>query len=111
LLAHVSKFGAKIVKPAHNVLLLQLEDEGVQRVRSLLYSPVDLVSHHGPPASPGICWRLAVYLLRRQANLTLNEVATLACISPPRVSQIQAEVEGKKKISWYNVNVDYKLKH
>jgi hypothetical protein len=111
LLAHVSKFGAKIVKPAHNVLLLQLEDEGVQRVRSLLYSPVDLVSHHGPPASPGICWRFAVYLLRRQANLTLNEVATLACISPPRVSQIQAEVEGKKKISWYNVNVDYKLKH
>ena len=83
----------------------------VQRVRSLLYSPVDLVSHHGTPASPGICWRFAVYLLRRQANLTLNEVATLACISPPRVSQIQAEVEGKKKISWYNVNVDYKLKH
>ena len=44
-------------------------------------------------------FKRAVYLLRRQANLTLNEVATLARISPPRVSQIQAEVEGKKKIS------------
>lgn len=44
-------------------------------------------------------FKQAVYLLRRQANLTLNDVAKLACISPPRVSQIQTEVEGKKKIS------------
>jgi REP element-mobilizing transposase RayT len=47
-------------------------------------------------------FKRAVYLLRRQANLTLNEVATLARISPPRVSQIQAEVEGKENISLYN---------
>ncbi|SRR5258706_343968 len=43
-------------------------------------------------------FKRAVYLLRRQANLTLNEVAALARVSPPRVSQIQAEVEGKDAI-------------
>jgi len=35
----------------------------------------------------------AVYLLRRKANLSLREVATLAGISIGRVSQIQTEIE------------------
>lgn len=39
----------------------------------------------------------AVYRLRRPTNLTLNEVATLGGISAPQVSQIQAEMEIKKK--------------
>lgn len=38
-------------------------------------------------------FRTAVYLLRRGANLTLKEVAALASVSPPRVSQIQREIE------------------
>ena len=41
----------------------------------------------------GEAFKTAVYLLRRAANLTLAEVATRAGVSPPRVSQIQAEIE------------------
>lgn len=40
-------------------------------------------------------FKLAVYRLRRHANLTLGEVAALGGISPARVSQIQSEVESK----------------
>lgn len=45
-------------------------------------------------------FKLAVYRLRREANLTLNEVAALAGVSAPRVSQIQAEIEktGQAKV-------------
>jgi hypothetical protein len=38
-------------------------------------------------------YRAAVYLLRRAANLPLVEVAKIMGISPPRVSQIQKEIE------------------
>ncbi len=38
-------------------------------------------------------YRVAVYLLRRAANLPLEEVAALAGVSPPRVSQIQRGIE------------------
>lgn len=38
-------------------------------------------------------FQVMVYLLRRVANLSLKEVARLASISPPRVSQIQARIE------------------
>jgi putative transposase len=38
-------------------------------------------------------FKAAVYLLRRQANLTLGQVAKMAAISAPRVSQIQTEIE------------------
>ena len=38
-------------------------------------------------------FKAAIYLLRRRANLTLKEVARLAGVSTPRISQIQAEVE------------------
>ncbi len=41
-------------------------------------------------------FKLAVYRLRRHANLTLNEVASLSGISPARVSQIQTEIEKRK---------------
>ena len=41
-------------------------------------------------------FKLAVYLLRRQANLTLSQTAEMAGISPPRVSQIQREIEAAK---------------
>lgn len=41
----------------------------------------------------GEAYRAAVYLLRRAANLPLAEVAKRAGVSPPRVSQIQAEIE------------------
>jgi REP element-mobilizing transposase RayT len=42
-------------------------------------------------------FKSAVYRLRREANLTLKEVADLAGISPGRVSQIQAEVESNSE--------------
>ncbi|MBK8174408.1 MAG: helix-turn-helix transcriptional regulator [Rhodospirillales bacterium] len=38
-------------------------------------------------------FRVTVYLLRRAANLSLKEVAALAGVSPPRVSQIQRAIE------------------
>lgn len=38
-------------------------------------------------------FQVTVYLLRRAANLPLKEVAMLAGISPPRVSQIQRAIE------------------
>ena len=46
-----------------------------------------------------LAFKTAVYRLRREANLTLGEVAALAGVSAPRVSQIQAEMErpGKRK--------------
>ncbi len=39
-------------------------------------------------------YRVAVYLLRRAANLPLAEVTALAGVSAPRVSQIQRGIEG-----------------
>lgn len=49
--------------------------------------------------SQPLAFKTAVYRLRREANLTLGEVAALAGVSAPRVSQIQAEMErpGKRK--------------
>lgn len=44
----------------------------------------------------GEAYKAAVYLLRRAANLPLAEVAKRAGISPPRVSQIQSEIERGK---------------
>ena len=43
--------------------------------------------------SSGLPFREAVYLLRRRGNLPLREVAALAGVSAPRISQIQAEME------------------
>lgn len=43
--------------------------------------------------STGFPFKVAIYLLRRRGNLALREVAGLAGISPPRVSQIQAEMD------------------
>lgn len=43
--------------------------------------------------SSGPAFKAAVYLLRRAANLGLKEVARLASVSSPRISQIQTEVE------------------
>ena len=41
----------------------------------------------------GAAFKTTVYLLRRIAYLTLADVASLAGVSAPRVSQIQAEIE------------------
>lgn len=38
-------------------------------------------------------FQVAVYLLRRAANLSLKEVALVASVSPPRISQIQRAIE------------------
>lgn len=38
-------------------------------------------------------FQVAVYLLRRVGNLSLKEVAALASVSPPRISQIQRRIE------------------
>lgn len=38
-------------------------------------------------------FQVAVYLLRRAANLSLKEVAAAASVSPPRISQIQRSIE------------------
>lgn len=38
-------------------------------------------------------FQVAVYLLRRSANLSLKDVASLASVSPPRISQIQRSIE------------------
>jgi REP-associated tyrosine transposase len=38
-------------------------------------------------------FQVTVYLLRRAANLSLKEVAGLAGVSPPRISQIQRAIE------------------
>ncbi len=39
-------------------------------------------------------FQVAVYLLRRAANLPLAEVAALAGVSAPRISQVQRRIEG-----------------
>jgi hypothetical protein len=41
----------------------------------------------------GSAFKAAVYLLRREANLSLEEVAGLAGVSCSRVSQIQRELD------------------
>lgn len=56
-------------------------------------------------------FRAAVYLLRRAANLTLGQVAGLAKVSAPRVSQIQSEIERQQPDATLNRLIDrYKLK-
>lgn len=59
----------------------------------------------------GEAFKAAVYLLRRVANLSLIETAKRARISPPRVSQIQSEIErGKLKEPLKTLVEDYKVK-
>jgi putative transposase len=48
-------------------------------------------------------FKSAVYRLRREANLPLREVASMAGVSPARVSQIQAQME--------RASADYKVKN
>jgi transcriptional regulator with XRE-family HTH domain len=40
-------------------------------------------------------FQASVYLLRRAVNLPLKEVAALAGVSPPRISQIQSKLESE----------------
>ena len=55
---------------------------------------------------------LAVFLLRRAANLSLQEVAGFAQVSPARISQIQTKIErGKTSAKMAQVLRHYKLKH
>jgi REP element-mobilizing transposase RayT len=53
----------------------------------------DRPPHLVPERSCQPAFRAWVYLLRRAANLRLKEVAVMAGISAPRVSQIQREIE------------------
>jgi len=60
-------------------------------------------------------YRATVYLLRRAANLPLAEVAALAGVSPPRISQIQRSIEDSgglgRTIPWATkLTQKYKLK-
>lgn len=56
-------------------------------------------------------FRAAVYLLRRATNLKLEEVAALAKVSAPRVSQIQSQIERQRgDIKLNRLIVDYKVK-
>ncbi len=52
-------------------------------------------------------YRTGVFLLRRACNLSLKEVAELACISPARVSQIQKQVSSEGLVPALE---DYKVK-
>lgn len=57
-------------------------------------------------------FRAAVYLLRRVCNLPLKEVATRAGVSPPRVSQIQHQMEGPETDRQLGMLLDrYKVKN
>ena len=59
----------------------------------------------------GEAYKAAVYLLRRAANLPLAEVAKRAGVSPPRVSQIQAEIEKGRLTGILKALIDnYKVK-
>jgi REP element-mobilizing transposase RayT len=59
----------------------------------------------------GEAFKAAVYLLRRAANLPLDEVARRAGISPPRVSQIQTEIERRSPGEPLQTLIDsYKVK-
>jgi REP element-mobilizing transposase RayT len=61
--------------------------------------------------SSGEAYKAVIYLLRRAANLPLAEVARRAGVSPPRVSQIQAQVErGKLSGRLRSLIEDYKVK-
>lgn len=69
------------LRPSHDVIV-----DAVAKVYGL--EPAALFSRVNQQA-----FQVMVYLLRRVANLSLKEVAQLALISPPRVSQIQAQIE------------------
>lgn len=69
--------------------------------------PLELI----PDRSFQPAFRAWVYLLRRAANLRLKEVAALAGISGPRVSQIQQEIEqGEREPILDRLLASYKLK-
>jgi len=85
-------------KPLDNVPLQQANptrptrEDIVQAVSDTFGIPVATVLDrtHQP------AFRAAVYLLRRAGNLHLKEVAVLAKISPPRISQIQRRLESEE---------------
>lgn len=62
----------------------------------------------------GPAFKAAVYLLRRAANLSLKEVAKLAGVSCPRVSQIQGELESgpsDERLKRVHEAINYKVKN
>jgi putative transposase len=60
-------------------------------------------------------FQVTVYLLRRAANLSLKEVAGLAHVSPPRISQIQRAIEEagglKRAFRWARSLDTYLVSH
>ncbi|WP_089937006.1 REP-associated tyrosine transposase [Candidatus Entotheonella palauensis] len=84
-----------------------LADDILAAVSAAYDRPLDLVSERSHPQA----FRAWVYLLRRAANLRLKEVARLAGISAPRVSQIQREIEqGEVDSGLRQLLEHYKLK-
>lgn len=76
-------------------------------VSAAYHRPLDF----GPERSYPPAFRAWVYLLRRVANLRLKEVAALAGISAPRVSQIQQKIEqGEVDSVLEELLENYKLK-
>jgi len=64
-------------------------DEVLKAIARAYGLPITKVLDRSHPKA----FKAAVYLLRRQANLSLRQVAKMAAISAPRVSQIQTEIE------------------
>ena len=68
-------------------------------------------SSHVLDKSHAEAYWLAVFLMRRVGNLSLQEVAEHARVSPARISQIQTKIErGKKSAKVAQVLSHYKLK-
>ena len=76
--------------PERQRRLVRPDQETILREVALVYclSPEKVLDRASGPA-----FKAAVYLLRRTANLSLKEVAQLAGVSCPRISQIQTELE------------------
>jgi hypothetical protein len=100
-------------KPLHDIPVGQTRPErplasDILTVVSTAYNrSLELV----PDRSCQPAFRAWVYLLRRAANLQLKEVAALAGISGPRVSQIRQEIEqGEREPILDRLFASYKLK-
>jgi hypothetical protein len=101
-------------KPLDNVPLQQANptrptrEEIVQAVSDTYQIPLAAVlDRTHPPA-----FRAAVYLLRRASNLRIKEVAALAKVSAPRISQIQRELEsGEMSGELKHLAKEYKVKN
>ena len=77
------------VPSAHTHPLRPTQDEVLQKVGAAY----DIATAHVLDRSRQRPFQAAVYLLRRAANVSLKDVASLAGVSPSRVSHIQRRIE------------------